>query len=411
MRIAFFCTRFPCISETFVLSQLAGLLDKGFEIDIHAIHPGDDDVLHPTFEEYGLQKHTSYRGRTGSIFGRLIITIALIIRFGWESFSSLNALRKLVKDVPEVSFAAALFTLRGLRSRPQADLIYAHFGPNGQIAATLKAAKFIDIPVVTVFHGFDVTVINKKWGPSYYQTLFKHGALMLPVSEEFKKRLIDFGCSPEKIRVHHMGVDIRALKYVERSQPAPKEAIRVLTIARLVEKKGVTYGIQAVNTVARDHGIAIEFNIVGDGDMRTQLEAEIVSLGCGDIVHMVGWKNSDDVQKFIEEAHIYMAPSITAENGDEEGIPVVLMEAAASGLPLLSTHHSGIPELVRQDETGLLAEERDAQGLGKALLRLCQDAPLRKKLAHGGRALVEKEFEIESLNEKLAATLKEQAQS
>ena len=410
MRIAFFCTRFPSVSETFVLTQMAGLLDQGFDIDVHAIKPEQGGVIQPIFERYGLEKHISYRGRTGSVLGRLIVMIGLIIRFGLTSPLKLIALRRLLKTVPEISFAAALFTLRGLRSRPKADVLYAHFGPNGQVASTLKSVGLIDIPLITVFHGFDVTMVIKKWGPDYYRCLFEHGDLMLPVSEEFKRRLISMGCPEDKIDVHHMGVDIKSLDFRQRQTPANGAPIQVLSIARLVEKKGIESGIRAIHALSQETDLQIKYTIVGDGVLRPDLEAVIKELRCEDTVEIAGWKNQDEVKEYLEQAHIYLAPSVVAKNGDEEGIPVVLMESAASGLPLVSTRHSGIPELVRHRETGLLADEHDVEGLKTALKQLCENRQLAQELSSAGRRLVEKEFEIEGLNKRLGALLKEHGQ-
>lgn len=411
MRIAFFCTRFPSVSETFVLTQMAGLLDQGFEIDVHAIKPEQGGVIQPIFEQYGLEKHISYRGRTGSVFGRLIVAMGLVVRFGLTSPLKLLALRNLVKRVPEISFAAALFTLRGLRSRPAADVLYAHFGPNGQVAATLKAVGLIDLPIITVFHGFDVTMVIKEWGPDYYRCLFAHGDLMLPVSQEFKRRLISMGCPEEKIAVHHMGVDIRTLDFRPRKKPNPGTPIQVLSIARLVEKKGLASGIRAIHLATQSLDIPIKYTIVGDGVLRPELESLIEELGCQDSVEIAGWKTQDEVKTYIEQAHVYLAPSVVAKNGDEEGIPVVLMESAASGLPLISTRHSGIPELVRDRETGLLADEHDVSGLAAALVELCKDENLGHQLSVAGRRLVEDEFEIDGLNKKLGELLKEHSRS
>ncbi len=411
MRIAFFCTRFPCVSETFVLSQLAGLLDQGFEIDVHAIQPGDGDVLQPIFRKYGLERHISYRGRTGSVIGRILATLWLILCLGVVSPLKLLALARLVRTVPEINFVAALFTLKGLKSRPKADLLYAHFGPNGQVAATLKAVGLIDLPIVTVFHGFDVTLVIEEWGPRYYRVLFEHGDLMLPVSKEFKRRLVTLGCPAAKIVVHHMGVDIQTLTFKERKDPKPGCPIKILAIARLVEKKGIADGISAVANIAAMGKHAIVFDIVGDGVLREELDAFIKKTECSNLVTLVGWKDQDAVQEFIESADIYLAPSVTAANGDEEGIPVVLMEAAATGLPLVSTRHSGIPELVRDQETGLLANEHDVPGLTSALEQLCADGELRRQLGRNGRNLVAREFAIDSLNTKLGKLLQGQVLS
>jgi colanic acid/amylovoran biosynthesis glycosyltransferase len=173
-----------------------------------------------------------------------------------------------------------------------------------------------------------------------------------------------------------------------------------VSVGRLVEKKGIGYVLEAVRRL-REAGVAAEYEVVGDGPLRTTLEAEARRLAIGERVHFLGWQSQDQVAQALERAQVLVAPSITAGNADEEGIPNVLKEAMAVGLPVVSTATGGIPELVEHDVTGLLVPERDADTLAARLNELATHPERRAALARAGRARVERDYDIERLNDRL----------
>jgi colanic acid/amylovoran biosynthesis glycosyltransferase len=178
------------------------------------------------------------------------------------------------------------------------------------------------------------------------------------------------------------------------------EPTKVLTIARLIEKKGVAFAIDAVSRLL-SKGEKIDYTIVGDGVLRENLQHLIECRGIERQVKLVGWKTHEEVKMLLEESHVLVAPSLTSEGGDQEGIPNAIKEAMASGLPVISTFHSGIPELVTDGVSGLLVPERDAASLAEALAYLMSHPEMCNTMGKAGRTHVEQEFDTKSLNKKL----------
>ena len=196
-----------------------------------------------------------------------------------------------------------------------------------------------------------------------------------------------------------MGIDCKKFTFTLRKPPI-NDAVKVVTIARLVEKKGVEYAIRAVAKVAKNKP-NIKYTIVGDGLLREDLQSLIEQLNVADIVKLIGWKQQEQVVEILSNSDILLAPSVTAHNDDQEGIPVVLMETMAMGLPIISTQHSGIPELVQDGVSGYLVPERDVDALAEKLNYLIEHPELWSSMGLAGREFVEDNYNIDKLNDKL----------
>jgi colanic acid/amylovoran biosynthesis glycosyltransferase len=252
--------------------------------------------------------------------------------------------------------------------------------------------------VVTSIRGSDVTVHIKK-RPMIYNRLFKEGDLFLPVCEFLKERLIQEGCEEKKIVVHYSGIDCSKFDYIQRER-APGDPMKVLTIARLIEKKGVAFAVEAVSRLL-SKGEKIEYTVVGDGVLRESLQRMIEDMGIKRQVRLVGSKTHEEVKMALEQSHVLIAPSLTSESGDQEGIPNAIKEAMATGLPVISTLHSGIPELVTDGVSGFLVPERDAASLAEALAYLISHPEACNWMGKAGRMQVKEGFDTHSLNKKL----------
>jgi colanic acid/amylovoran biosynthesis glycosyltransferase len=160
------------------------------------------------------------------------------------------------------------------------------------------------------------------------------------------------------------------------------------------------YGIQAMAEVTKRFP-NIEYKIIGDGPLRRTLEDLIKELRITDTVKLLGWKQQEELVKFLTEADILLAPSVTSLDGDQEGIPVVLMEALAQGLPVVSTYHSGIPELVHDKKSGLLVQERDVNSLVEKLELLLGNQESWAEMGKAGLKHVKENYEINTLNDQL----------
>ncbi|MBM2833736.1 MAG: glycosyltransferase, partial [Candidatus Brocadiaceae bacterium] len=279
------------------------------------------------------------------------------------------------------------------------DIIHCHFGPNGILGVTLKDTGIIEGKLVTVFHGYDISSYLRKHGNAVYNNLFMRGDMFLPISERWKNRLIELGCSEQKIVVHRMGIDTGKFCYLPR-KPGKDGKVRLLTIARLIEKKGVQYAVQAVADVLKRYS-NIEYNIVGDGPVKNTLEGLIEGLNVGNNVKLLGWRHQEEIIELMKHTDVLIAPSVVSGDGDEEGIPVVLMEALAQGMPVLSTQHSGIPELVQDGESGFLVPERNVDALADKLELLIKHPEIWSGMGRAGREYVERHYDIDKLNDKL----------
>ena len=409
MKIAFIVDKFPKLSETFVLNQITGLLQMGHEVRVFSREPGEEGVSHPEIKEYGLLDKTVYYGDdvVATPKGKVPRVLQAFMIFFRNGAKSRRALLKSMSFFRFGRNAASLtvfysilpFLDKGLEDY---DVVHCHFGPVGAMAALLKDTGALRGRLVTTIHGYDITSYVKEKGSEVYNHLFKVGDIFMPISERWRKELLRLGCPEEKIIVHHMGVELDKFTFLPRGT-RDDQAINVLTIARFVEKKGVEYGIRAVAKVLSSCP-DIHYVIIGDGPLRDNIQKLIRDLKLEGKIELVGWKSQDEIVALMREADILLAPSVTSVDGDQEGIPVVLMEALAQGLPVLSTQHSGIPELVRDGESGYLVPERDVDALSDKLLVLSNERDRWQDMGMAGRKYIEEEFNIYSLNSSLVRT-------
>ncbi len=402
MKVLFFIGSFPLPSETFILNQITGLIDRGHDVYVFATKRADvSGIVHADIEKYDLLNRTHFRQKDGGnpITRRLRRLWTISALMGTNPALVLRAVcvRRLSKDH---SIATILSDIDVTKNFPAFDIIHCHFGFHGNRAMLLREVGALSGKLVTTFHAADLTFKLDDWGGHYYRNLFDRGDLFLPISKYWQQRLVELGCIPGKIKVHRMGIDCtRRLLFRER-KPQPNEKIKIVSIARLTEKKGLEYGIKAVAHLKKINP-NIEYLIVGDGPLRPQLKQLVIDLDVRDCVKLMGWQEQQEVVKTLKNSTIFMAPSITASNGDKEGIPVVLMEAMAMGMPVISTNHSGIPELVENGRSGFLVPEKDVDALFKKLKYVIEHPHMWSDMGRHGRKKVEAEYNINVLNDKL----------
>ncbi|RWX61715.1 colanic acid biosynthesis glycosyltransferase WcaL [Mesorhizobium sp. M4B.F.Ca.ET.089.01.1.1] len=381
MRVGFVVGEFPLLSETFVADQMAGLLERGFEVEVVCDRMKGDDRIDRQSEP--------------------MATLLARTRHWW---SWAAGIREFVRRLPpglryKVSTALDMVFARRLN---RCDVIVAHFGQNGERAAALKKWKFLKPPVITIFHGADVAIPSRQAVlATQYAGLIKHGTLNLTVNDFFRGLLLEAGMSPASTTVHHMGIDAREISY--RWESWEGTPLIVTTVCRLVEKKGVEFALRALAELAASHPqIDWRYDIIGDGPLRMDLERLAAELGLTGRVTFLGSLPHMEVKRRLRAAHLFLLPSITASNGDMEGIPVALMEAMAAGLIAVSTVHSGIPELIQDLETGFLAPERDVSTLAGKLAWVAEHPKECEAVALAARRKVEEEFNADMLNERFA---------
>ncbi|MGF1568072.1 MAG: glycosyltransferase [Nodosilinea sp.] len=407
MKIAYILEVFPSLSQTFVLNQITGLLDRGHEVDIYAEYTGDSHKVHADVEKYNLQKITYYQPQTPT--GKLE-RVGQGFYWFWRYFFRAPFL--MLRSVNFFRYGKSATSLRLLyavipfvRRRPKYDIIMCHFGLLGLKGMALRDLGAISGKLVTAFHGVDMSQNLEMLGRHLYAPLFKAGEGFLPISGYWKNRLIELGCNPSQIAIHPMGIDTKKFVF----QPREREfqgATRLISVSRLTEKKGIEYGIQAVAALL-EQGLLVEYLVIGDGERRASLAALVTQLGVGHAVKLLGPRDHTEVLAELSRAHILLAPSVTAQDGNQEGIPVALMEAMAMGMPVVSTYHSGIPELVDDGESGFLVPERDTGALVAVLTGLVQRPETWLALGAAGRQKIENEYAIDKLNTRLVSLFKQ----
>jgi len=296
---------------------------------------------------------------------------------------------------------SALHRLYRLTQAPgRYDMLHAHFGMVGnrfRFAGALWGAPFI-----VSFHGSDYSVWPRIHGTGCYRRLFASADAITANSEHTRWRLVQLGCPAEKIHTVYSAWDMEAFAFAEHPRQ-PTDLMRVLTVGRLVEKKGIEYAIRAV-ALARESHPHIRYDIIGEGVLRARLERLIAALGLGEHVILHGARTSAEVRQMMAVAHAFLLPSVTAADGDEEGQGVALVEAQATGLPVLATQHGPFPEVVGDGVTGFLVPERDHRALAERLISLIEHPEIATEMGRCGRRRVEERFDSRMLDRQVMAT-------
>jgi colanic acid/amylovoran biosynthesis glycosyltransferase len=398
MKIAFIVGGFPSLSETFILNQITGLLDLGYEVEIFSEFNPKEKKVHSDVEKYRLKDRVYYiLPIPYNKIKRILKAFFLIIK----NFH--KAPLKILKSLNVFEYGKAALSLRLLYFLSpfldkNFDILHSHFGPNGIIGIYLKKIG-ISGKYITSFHGYDVSSFVINNGNNVYKRLFLNGDLFLPVSNYWKRKLIKLGCNEKKIIIHHMGINLEKFKFFEGKKQS-EETIRILTVGRLVEKKGHEYAIKAISKIVKKYN-KIEYIIAGEGSLRNELEELVEDLHIKRYVKFLGAVEQKEVLKLYQQAHIFVLPSVTASNGDQEGIPVVLMEAQAAGLPIISTYHTGIPEGVLDGKSGFLVPERDVDALTEKLEYLIEHPEIWPDMGQYGRKFIEEHYDMNKLNRRL----------
>lgn len=359
MNITYILDNFPKLSETFIIDEMVGLIQSGHNIEILSLNNPNEKVIHDDiFENSLLEK------------------VLFLSRIKEEPFYKLTH-----SDV--------------VNTIVKTDIFVSHFASKGAMLANYLNKNF-SIPYIFTTHAFDLYISPE---PSKIKDLIKNAEKCITISKYNKHHMLkNFGGDfRDKIAVLYNAVDIDSIKHVKRKDSGK---CKFITVGRMVEKKGIISTIKGF-AKAYEKNKNIFYTIIGDGPQKSEIKRTIKSLGINHRVDIIGALPRDMVKRVIVEHDAFILTSETATNGDKEGMPVAIMEAMACGLPVISTKHTGIPELVIDGKTGFLVKEKDQEAISEKIVLLATQKGLRSLLGKNSKERITNDFNLSKRNLKI----------
>jgi colanic acid/amylovoran biosynthesis glycosyltransferase len=387
-KIAYIVSGFPNIYETFILYDILTMEKFGVAVELYPLRRQYPQVIHPEAARWTKLAHY-----------HPFLSLA-VLRAQWH-FIRRNPLGylKLFAEVCQGTWGSANFFFGAVAIFPKAVLfalqtntqgithVHAHFANHPAVAA-LIIHRLTGIPYSFTARGSDVQVdrrmLKEKVGAAQF---------VIAVSADNKQIMVD-ECGPSvsnKIHVIYGGVDVDRLSPQFTNRTAGP--LKILCVARLEEVKGHTHLVEACR-ILRERGVTFECRLVGEGPLFKQIEMQIKQAGLGKEIQLVGPVSYQEVIKEMAQADVVVLQTAPTAQGDREGIPNVLKEAMACGLPVVACGVGGIPELVDHERTGLLVALKNPDALADALQRLYEDSALRTQLGRAGREKIVREFNL-----------------
>lgn len=270
-------------------------------------------------------------------------------------------------------------------------VVHAHFGYDA--VKLIQATQKNGIPLIVSFYGTDVSRLPSEFGwKKRYRNLALSATHFIAASEYMKDQLVKLGFPKQKISIVRFGVDLNRASFNE----SPPSTHRIMMVGRMVEKKGFEYGIKAIAKLS-EGGFKPDVNIYGYGPEIENLKKISTNLGVDGQVTFHGYQ---PIEKIFEAHHLHtimMAPSVTADDGDMEGLPNTILEAMAQGTPVVATKHAAIPEVIEDKKTGFLVEERDVEGLADIMKKILQNKFDLNQIRHEARKTIEETYSIKRM--------------
>lgn len=385
--VVYLVSRFPVTSETFIVREIEALDRSGkFHVEIRSLFPSPDEPVHDIARRWSrhLVRPTARDAAAGLAWALLTRPIAVMSVLATVTSGYLRRPPLLVRALTTVPIACA--HARDLARRGRPCHVHAHYATYPALAAWV-CRRLAGISYSFTVHAHDLYVdmsmLDRKIADACY---------VVTISQYNRALLEQHNSKGTPIRVVHAGIDVGAYRFRARGVPAEGE-VRALTVASLQQYKGHAVLLEAL-AMGGPEVDRITLDLIGDGVLRGDLEALVDRLGLRDRVRFLGSCSEEAVRAALDAADLFVLPSIVADDGQMEGLPVALMEALACGVPAVSTKLSGIPEIVVDGVTGLLATPGDAASLNATLTAMVQRGTAAVEFADAGRALVSREFDL-----------------
>lgn len=401
MKVAYVVSRFPHVSETFIVRELDAVAQEpGIDLELFSLFRAVDPTVHPSARRWvaRLRRTPPPAAAQGFLWWLARRPVRLL---GSSLLAALGAVRRpaiLLRTLATLPIAAA--KAREIRALG-VDHIHAHWATYPALTAWM-CTRLTGIPYSFTAHAHDLYVDR-----SFLAVKVRDARFVVTISDYNRRVLRAFGGDRDTpVHVVRCGVDPDAYAFRPRATgPGPVQA---LCVASLRDYKGHRTLLEAL-ALGDPRIDRVHLWLAGDGPLRDSLETLARRLGLEHRVDFLGGRTEPEVADLLARADLFVLPSVVARDGLMEGLPVALIEALAAGVPTVTTRLSGIPELVRDGETGLLAEPSDAAGLASALARTLADSDAAVERAAAGRRLVEAEFDVRTSGARLAALFRESA--
>lgn len=392
MRIAFIVGGFPLISETFILNQITGLADRGHEVDVFARRRAPQGPVHTDVGRYNLLSRTHFFDLPRTRAGRLVRALGAFL-FGLPRHP-----RVMLQCLKLWRYGSLYQVLNNLMHvvyflDRRYDVVMCHFGGNGIDFAFLKDI-FPRMGFITMFHRGDLLLVDEQ-GAAIYKLLQELGDAYLAIGETWhRRRLVEAGFDAQRIEGLPIGINLDRVRFHIRKRIANE--FDILTVARLEHEKGLDIGLRAIRAiVSQNPGVQVRYRIVGEGSQHKALTDLIRALGLSANAVLLGALAGEDVLKRLDAAQVFLLPSRS------EGTPTVLLEAQASGMPVVATDVGGVVDVVDNGRSGYVVPSEDADAIRDRLQSLLDHPECWKDMGEAGRRFVEKEHDITRLCAKL----------
>ena len=393
LRVAYIMSRFPKLTETFVLDEMLELERQGASVEVFPLWREKAKVIHPEARALVARAHftrtldlpilrDNFRAfaRGPGVYLRTLVSLVLANRRSPRFLLAALAL-----------FPKACHFAERMRAL-EIDHVHAHFASH-PAAAAFVIGRLSTIPWSFTAHGSDLyreqSMLLEK---------VREARAVIAISEHNRDFILNHVGTDfrDKVRVVHCGVDTQCYADPDtvRDEDQGKVQYEIVCVGTLHEVKGQTHLLAACADLT-EQGIAWRCHLIGDGPDRQALENQARALGIGERVLFHGHCEREEVRRLLGQMDVAVAPSVPTRDGRREGIPVALMEAAASALPLIGSRLSGIPELISHNEIGLLVEPGDVRELALALTRLADDPAQRRRLGKAAFQKLARDFSLE----------------
>ncbi|HSK83933.1 MAG TPA: glycosyltransferase [Rubrobacter sp.] len=381
MKIGYVLKRYPRYSETFVVNEILAHEAAGLEVEIFALRPPSDTHFQDIISRVRAPvNYLSVSGIKAADFWTALGGAAVSSPGLWTALREAGS--EDARDVYQAALLAREARLKGITH------LHAHFATASTSVARL-AAKFARIPYTFTTHAKDI--FHESVCPEDFRRKLEDAAGVVTVSDYNLRYLREtYGPAAERTRRVYNGLDLQRFTYKAPLHRLPK----IVAVGRLVEKKGFADLIGACATLAAG-GRQFTCEIVGSGELEADLRGRIEQSGAGGMIRLIGPRPQAEVVRLVQEAAAFVAPCVLGEDGNRDGLPTALLEAMALGTPVVSTDVTGIPEVLRDGETGLLVPQRNPAEIAGAISRLTGDSTLRIRLADRARRLIEADFNVQ----------------